>query len=286
MPNYAFYSLEFPQKKENIYYHRRINTDWPEKHKCSYWEFLVVDNGVLLNCINNRINILYGNDIAWVRPDDLHDILSREGASFEFTNIMIEDCWVKTILDYIDTEIYEKLKAKKYLQYSFTKEFIVEIEEAIKEADKLKEDKDKQLILKPLVLKLISEFVKRSNEEHPSDNEQIVRKAIRLMQKDMHLDIKQLSKKMNYSQGYLTRCFKKTCKMSPNMVFQQIKLNYARNLLETTNISIAAVAQEIEMSGIGYFNKKYKEQFGVLPSEYRRKLKKDADAYQQIEALL
>ncbi len=286
MLNYAFYSFAGTQKEENVYYHRRINADYPEKHKCSYWEFLVITKGVVLNCVNDFVNMLYVNDVAWIRPNDLHDILSQGESSFEYVNIMIEDCWVKKILDYIDVGLYEKLKAKKYLQYSFSVETIEEIQDAIRKADEIQSDNDRQIILKPLVLNLITEFVKRSNDEQSLEKNQIVKKAIKLMQKNIRFSIKELSQEMNYSQGYLARCFNKTCKMSPNVFFQKIKLNYARKLLETTDMSIASISQEIGMSGIGYFNKKYMEQFGVLPSKYRKEIKKDAKTDQKFETLL
>lgn len=241
---------------------------------------------MLLNCINECVNILYGNDIALVRSSDVHDVLSKDGHSFEYINIMIEDCYVKRILDYIDSDLYERFKSEKYLQYSFPKEFILEIEEVIKRADVTESDKERQILLKPLILKLFAEFVSRINGGNLPEKDQIVSRAIKLMQKNIHLDIKTLSKEMNYSQGYLTRCFNKICHMSPNKIFQQIKLNYARNLLETTDMSIESIAQEIGMSGIGYFNKMYTEQFGILPSEYKRKVKKNAEANRQIESLL
>lgn len=156
--NYTYYSYAGDQKKENIYYHRRVNAEWKTKHKCSYWEFLVVSKGMLLNCVNECVNILYGNDIALVRSFDVHDVLLKDGHSFEYINIMIEDCYVKRILDYIDSDLYEKFKSEKYLQYSFPKEFILEIEEVINRADVTESDKERQILLKPLVLKLFAEF--------------------------------------------------------------------------------------------------------------------------------
>lgn len=275
MELFELYSFRAPEKKENIYYHKQ-NLAWNVKHKCTYWEFLVIKKGIVLNSVNDQVHAMFCNDIAFIRPNDLHTVLARGNQPFEYINLMIDDEYVKKILDYVDGSLYEEFTKGRPICYSFSTELIHEIDQDILKADQIESDDEKQVVLKPLMLKLIATFIERRRSRESGNGMNVIRQIVNAMQqkKNIQLSIKEICRTVGYSQGYVTRCFGEQG-MLPNAVFRQIKLNFARTLLEESDLSILEISREVGLSGINYFNKRFFEQFGILPTEYRRQNRKD-----------
>lgn len=53
---------------------------------------------------------------------------------------------------------------------------------------------------------------------------------------------------------------------------KKIKLNQAKNLLKNSNFSISDIIAKVGYSNLSYFYKQFKEDTGVTPDEYRKKL--------------
>lgn len=54
------------------------------------------------------------------------------------------------------------------------------------------------------------------------------------------------------------------------------KLKYACQLLSTTDIKISDISGTLQYSSLSYFLRRFKEEYGVTPSEYRESHRKDA----------
>ena len=70
--------------------------------------------------------------------------------------------------------------------------------------------------------------------------------------------------------------FKSLTGMSPNDFINSHKLKQAAVLLrQDLPISIAEIADNLGFNPPNYFCRKFKEQFGVAPSQYRQKYQED-----------
>ena len=58
-----------------------------------------------------------------------------------------------------------------------------------------------------------------------------------------------------------------------NEYIQSYRLDTARHLLASTDLSVSEIVYEIGLSNRSYFAKQFKEEFGMTPSEYRENLK-------------
>ena len=74
--------------------------------------------------------------------------------------------------------------------------------------------------------------------------------------------------KINYS--YLDRLFKEKFDLSPKKYIIQLKINYARNLLESGVYSVSEAAEELHFSDVYFFSRQFKEYTGRTPSEYTK----------------
>ena len=82
-----------------------------------------------------------------------------------------------------------------------------------------------------------------------------------------------LAELMHLNEDYLTRIFKKETGMSIKAYIIQQKMNAARELLQTTSLSVSSVAIQLGYTNFSHFSASYKKEFGITPAEEKEKNK-------------
>lgn len=93
------------------------------------------------------------------------------------------------------------------------------------------------------------------------------REVIYAKMSDEEFGVQSLSHEMGISRVHLTREFQRIINQSPSAFIKSIRLNYARHLLLSGDISIKEVLWEIGIRSHSGFTKAFKEEFGYLPSQ-------------------
>lgn len=96
--------------------------------------------------------------------------------------------------------------------------------------------------------------------------------VLRLMEANIEepLSLDELTRLVNLSQRHLQRMFKFYLNVSPTHYYLTLRLKRARDLLRTTNASIASVTTICGFHSQCHFSKAYRAQFGYAPSHERR----------------
>lgn len=98
-----------------------------------------------------------------------------------------------------------------------------------------------------------------------------VDKAIRYIQQhyeDPSLTIDVLSNQLHLNYAYLCSLFKRCMDMTINRYIKQYRLEKAKELLDTTQLSIAEIAVSVGFQNTNYFSKCFKKNYGISPSDY------------------
>ncbi len=103
------------------------------------------------------------------------------------------------------------------------------------------------------IARTIQEYV----DEHLSDN---IRKE-------------DLAELMHLNEDYLTRVFKKETGMSIKAYIIRQKMNAAREMLQTTSLSVSSVAIQLGYNNFSHFSATYKKEFGITPAEEKENRK-------------
>ena len=74
---------------------------------------------------------------------------------------------------------------------------------------------------------------------------------------------------LNYNYVYISRVFKKKFGKSIYTYFSDKKLDIAKQLIETSNMTITEIAAYLNYSSIFVFSRVFKNKFGINPSTYR-----------------
>lgn len=126
-------------------------------------------------------------------------------------------------------------------------------------------------ILKELYAKKI--FLGSGNFEIKTFEEEFLSKLMKLVDENIshnNFNNDDLASLMFMSRSTFYRKLKAVTGMSGNEFIRTARLNYAAKLLESGNYSVAEAAVEAGFNDIKYFRKRFYDQFGVNPSDYKK----------------
>ena len=85
---------------------------------------------------------------------------------------------------------------------------------------------------------------------------------------DTSLSLKEISKKVNLNQSYLSRIFKKQYGLSPRNYLLNTRINKSKKLLEQ-GLDISQIALELGFCDQAHFYKAFKNSFAITPNQYK-----------------
>ena len=114
-----------------------------------------------------------------------------------------------------------------------------------------------------------------------SEDDKFLKNAMDLIEKNItnpNFSVEELSSNLNLSRVSLYKKLLTLTGKTPVDCIRTIRLKRAVQLLEKSKLSIANVAYEVGFNNAAYFAKVFKEEFGMLPSEYIVKMKEKEEA--------
>jgi AraC-like DNA-binding protein len=88
---------------------------------------------------------------------------------------------------------------------------------------------------------------------------------------DQPLQVATLAAQANFSLSHYFALFKQQTGTAPIIFFIRLRMNYARELLDSTNSSVKEIAGALGYDDPFYFSRVFKSVHQVAPSEYRRR---------------
>ncbi len=107
-------------------------------------------------------------------------------------------------------------------------------------------------------------------------DEEFVKKAVQLVEEhldDPQFSVNYLCEELGMSRSQLYRKFESITGQTPNDFIRSVRLKHAAQLLKQGNDSISEISDRVGFNSIKYFNKYFKEEFGVTPTQYRTEAK-------------
>ncbi len=84
------------------------------------------------------------------------------------------------------------------------------------------------------------------------------------------ISLKVLADYTGYSEYYLARRFQREMGIKLLDYIKQVRLDYAKILLSTTNLTVQVISEKLQFGSRNYFTKKFKEYTGLSPAEFRQ----------------
>lgn len=138
------------------------------------------------------------------------------------------------------------------------------------------EKKGYQQLAAGLTMALISRvYYENLNHSNCSYIMRVINQAKALMQEDLENNrpLEEIASLLDVSYSFFRHEFKKHCGISPGQYRQELKLAKAKELLQSTNMSIADISSSLYFENIGQFSAFFKKKSGVSPLEFRKRNK-------------
>ena len=251
-----------------------IKRDYPFIHSHNHFEILVVTSGKINNVLNDKSYILSQNEVYFIRPDDKHKLLAVPNCSeSQHINFLLKSDYVKHYLDLIDSYFYETvLLTNKPLKFTIQPNLSSKIiNSCIAMQSDTVDNEYRNYQCKILVNKLLNTFIESYYPQRSIYPDWFSNLLFSLNNPRLKSSTAEIANKINYSYSHLTRIFKELMGTTITNYIKKIKMEFAASLIKNTDKTILEIAEEINYDSISYFNHSFKNEFGMTPSEMRKR---------------
>lgn len=263
-----------PQLQANYHIETSINNTYPS-HYHDYYEIFVITTGKCKHKINELEQYLEKGSMVFVRPADVHSYDFWGNSDCQFVNINFSSSLVNECFDFFGNRTFEQeLKSSEVSPYSILSGS--DMDSVIKKSEHIllysTVDKTKaRLLAKSLLVDALTYFFLNDQGSSKKSSPHWFDSLLFQMQKKENFTagIEKLYSISDKSTGHLNRVFKQYLNTTPTVYINRLKLNYARNLLLTTNMTILEVSFEAGFENLSHFYHLFKDNFGVSPKKIR-----------------
>ena len=219
-------------------------------------EIIYIRNGSINITIDNELFTGTGGSFFIVNPGELHYMGSNDLNADYYTILFPLEFISFQSNDYVENMLFKPISLLEKLIYinKYEKGFY-------------------QLDCKILLLEILSNILSIPDIlVKKTSNASDMRREIITYVNDNYLEkitLSDLADEFHMSEKYISRYFKKHFNITFSKYVNHMRLLYAKNLLDTTNISITDVALSSGFPNVSYFIRSFKESYGKTPFSYR-----------------
>lgn len=254
----------------------KSDTEYFRPHYHNYYEIFLTMHGSVKHLINGSMQRLSEGNLLFIRDFDIHDYASCDGKPFDFLNMSFSRKTLQGLFDYLG----EGFDSNALL----TAELPPCIALSPRERDRLfysivelNSYEDKSIMrtkMRGLLLNIFTKYF-----DGYSENKTEIPLWLELSYEKMKRPENFISGADRFtalsgkSREHLSRMMKKYYDITPTDYVTELRLNYAVNLMRTSNLSITDICYECGFSSLSWFYKLFEAFFGQPPAEYKKAMK-------------
>lgn len=123
-----------------------------------------------------------------------------------------------------------------------------------------------------ILYNLYSDAIKATNQKNAKKNELLSKITSYILSHYTEIDfsVKDVADYGGISETHLRRIFKQNFNISPIKYINCLKLDKAKNMLQSSNYTINEIALSVGFDDPYYFSRLFKHETGLSPSEYKK----------------
>lgn len=250
---------------------------------CEY-EFLFLTQGTALFQIGANNYTLTAGDFIFVSSEELHAGYPVEGETCSFSAVVFDASFLFSHEnDVLQEKYFAPLTTRRFLlpeYYMGQTPWCGEVMSALREVVSLNKARPAtyELLTKMHMLKVfallfehcpVSEGRRDPLAEERAGQLKVILDYIHTNYQE-HITLKDMAAKMNMSEGYFCRFFKRYMRKTPFEYLIEYRIHKATLLLDGSGIKVSQVAEDTGFENISYFTEVFKKVKRCTPSEYRR----------------
>lgn len=251
-------------------------------HWHSQVEFLYVEKGEITCCVNTSSILLKEHEGIFINSKESHSILRNVGAG-HIKTILLPAEFVFDTNNYFYKECIKPIAHQEQYQYirlSGEKDWQREI---LTEMEKLRCYCEKNIAKKmsSAIFSVCRIWEKLANfrQEIPVTDPSQVRSPSQIRLQQMlsfirrhyaePITLSDIAGAANISQSEAARCFKKNLDVTPFNYLIQYRLEVAKAMLQSSEMSITEIAMQCGFDSVSYFDRVFRKYYWLTPKEFR-----------------
>ena len=252
-----------------------LNFEFPISHKHLDWEILIILQDEIRHHINKQTDILSPGTACLIGPKDKHSFTykCKKKNNFQGVSILIRDSYLQAFANMFSPTLYEKLCShKEPLYFTISKNSLEKYMNILLEIQALNNNNAEYCkqqcvtVFNYLFLKLTEQIL------NPTTISLELKSFLRVLNNPSisSEEIKIAQQTLPYSYSQLTRIFKKYMGCTITHYINSVKMNYAKELLSNTDLSLTQITEELNFESSSHFHYLFKQHFGITPLGFRK----------------
>ncbi|WP_420640751.1 AraC family transcriptional regulator [Candidatus Leptofilum sp.] len=245
-------------------------------HQHDFFEIFLVNEGSIFHHVNGEMILIRSGSLVFIRPDDAHFFRKHENQSCELINLaFLQDAFYATA-DFLG--IAQQKDA--LLELPLPPLVLLTTAEKSWVAAQLKQwgqlmYRDKghsRVTLKAFLAQIISNFFITRFEDYVGDVPAWLKALCQQMQHREYLveGRTALMRLANRTPEYVGRIFKTHLGVTPSQFINDLRLNYATDLLLHTDLAAIEICYEVGFGNLSHFYHLFKRRWNCSPMQFRK----------------
>lgn len=244
---------------------RNVHYSFPgEKH--NFWELTFIDNGSLQTTVDNETYDLAEMDLILYAPNQFHNQVNVSNQSCSYLTILFEMDFQDDFL--ITNRVYH---AHRDIHRALN-DFIKVSQNEMMYDSELMICYLKELIIRVLQYDFLSSSPVASSPMQQKFENEMLNEIIMYINESIYeqLTIEEICHKFSISRSSLQTLFKNNLNVAPKQYISDLKLKKSKLMIKESVYTISEISQKLGFTSIHYFSRKFKQEFGITPSDYAK----------------
>ncbi len=263
-----------PEVEFHYAFHRSFR-DITAVHTHTFFELFLIVQGEVLHTVNDRTQLLPQGALVFIRPADIHWYQRSGGSDCQLINLAFRESTIRELFAYLG----EGFPSVLLLKRTFPPKVVLSANERDILSAKLRHlstiPREQKLRLRSTLRILLFEIFTKYFSSEVSEGP---------LQRPGWMDalLYELQKKENFVQGidnlyelsqrspeHISRVFRKYLNTTPTEYINELRLNYAANLLSNSDESVTQIGMEAGFGNVSHFYHLFRKKFHVSPAKFR-----------------
>ena len=262
---------------EDMPLHSKITEDGDHNifHTHDFYEIFYILEGSIDHEINGTRSRLHAGDIVFTTPSDVHSFFREPGNRCKHRDIIIRPQFFQTVCHFIDEDF----------QHAYDKNLLPKVVRLSQERLESYENRIINVILtsstnatfhlasaKTLCISLLNNLIEVEKKQVDNHYPMWFRELLARFHMNDFLreGLDEILSPFHFSRSYMCRAFHKYLNCTMTDYLNEVRLQQATFLLQYTDDTILSICHDIGFSSISYFNKLFKEKYGMSPNAFRK----------------
>lgn len=246
-------------------------------HDHDFYEFFLITKGNTVHVVNGERQYVPEGTLVFIRPTDVHCYEYNESYDCEFINVCYTRRAVCDVFKFLgNTFSPQRLLAPKLPPCTtlspLEKDHLVQRLERIY-AFSANDKPLRKIQLRGILVEVLLQYFGQLQKHQENNMPLWLESLLVQMQKKENFTrgLSMMYKLSVRSPGHLNRVFRQYLLSTPTEYINNLRLEYAKNLLSTTYLSVIDISMEAGFDNLSHFYHLFKKQMNITPSRFRAK---------------